>query len=61
MCVYVIGDTRMEVMKVPLYALWKPCDIPHGRQKDNVTVKRGARGKQKRERMEKEECQESGV
>lgn len=45
-------------MRVSLCALLEPCDIPHGR-KDNVTVKRGARGKQRRGRMEKEESQES--
>lgn len=59
MSVCVLAETRVEAMRVPLCAFWEPCDIPHGRQKDNVTVRRGARGKQSRERMNKEESQES--
>ncbi len=60
-CVSVLAGAMVEAMRVSLSAFLEPCDIPHGRQKDNVTVKRGARGKQRRERMEKEESQESWV
>lgn len=56
MCVLV--DLRVYAMRVSLCALLEPCDIPHGR-KYNVTAKRGAQGKQRRERMEKEASQES--
>lgn len=59
--VCVLAEARVEAMRVPLCAFLEPCDIPHGRQKDNVTVRRGARGKQSRERMNKEESQESWV
>lgn len=60
-CRCVWADPGVEAMRVPLCAFWEPCDIPHGRQKDNVTVEREARGKQRRERMEREESQESWV
>lgn len=60
-CMSVLADGRVAVMRVLVFAFWKPCDIPHGKQKDNVRVKRGARGKKRRERMEKEESQESWV
>lgn len=58
MCVLV--DLSAYAMRVPLCALSEPCDIPCGR-KDNGTVKRGAQGKQRRERMGKEASQESWV
>lgn len=59
MCVCVLAGARVKAMRVLLCAFLEPCDIPHGRQKDNVTEKQGAGGKQRRERMEKEESQES--
>jgi len=55
-CVCLYGDAYTCVC---VCVLLEPCDIPHGRQKDNVRVEQGGGGGSGKERMEKEESRES--
>ncbi len=60
MCDCMLAGAGVEALRVLLCAFLEPCDIPHGRQKDNVTGKRGARERSREEReWKRRESQES--